>query len=781
MLKKRTAYRVIDKRVGLNGGASSQVMKIITRIASNIKFLLIFLFLTQITVEGRCSSFKEGDIRGWYTPSTVTSTPATMETPAVDPAESDSLASQEPDKLPTKKSPPRKRKNSSSESDGTPPPKKTKKQEDCVSSFNVSFLNEVLENYNDYIVSKKRGFIRDMDSDGFDLSEVVWPEDVEETLIFKTVDGAVTKYVEYKRFNSPSWGHMFPDVGQEAPIENKFALCSGLIFSTITRKIGEEPDEILAFVSMFGNGRYLVDKGILDLDFGLFTILNSIDLTKIKKVGKSMSEPRTLHRLDTHLKSIAASDIERNGLLNLLKGKLDGPILGGVKRHLVSATGPTLTIWKDFDPQEFRQLCEELYALYRAPPPKELSWVREMVIPVKDDKITSALDEKFNPQLMKMIADQNYEIPLEEDAEEANIAFFKVGVSDYVPSLKDAFDHICNPPEGITIANFRDLVIHCYTKDKQEIMNFPASYCFSFEEPGLNSKYTLLRGNWYRLPSQFEDLMSDEIKGLNVVSVEGLTEVEKIDHSPVKKNEKEKTKTKLEENYIKRIVAQSNSLFLMDQRTVTGNPTQKGVVEVCDVLSSRKELIHIKVWDEGSTSGSFSHLCQQALVSCTSLSDISFRKRARTSFVRYLTRDLFEEYLLKAAPPKSEAKIKKLKTSYMDESRKRLRNLSADRVELNNYRSLQGIYPDVQTSDVRAKVAAEVARFDKTFITNEAFNPKDYTVVLALIHKEKEANVSSLPYFARLSLRDTARSIKNLGYNVNITFINNPVTSEPTK
>ena len=78
----------------------------------------------------------------------------------------------------------------------------------------------------------------------------------------------------------------------------------------------------------------------------------------------------------------------------------------------------------------------------------------------------------------------------------------------------------------------------------------------------------------------------------------------------------------------------------------------------------------------------------------------------------------------------------------------------------------------LQLSCERRKLEEYLDKLDDLLFINKKFDPNEYMVVLALIHKDVTKPISScLPFFSRLNLRDTARSLRDLNYNVGFTFI----------
>lgn len=90
-----------------------------------------------------------------------------------------------------------------------------------------------------------------------------------------------------------------------------------------------------------------------------------------------------------------------------------------------------------------------------------------------------------------------------------------------------------------------------------------------------------------------------------------------------------------EEKYNKG-AAQADDLLLLDRRTI-GIPGSKSTIEICDLLSSSRHLIHVK---RHLGSATLSHLFAQGLVSAELLqSSQEFRQRAAEQVAKYVNQD----------------------------------------------------------------------------------------------------------------------------------------------
>lgn len=100
---------------------------------------------------------------------------------------------------------------------------------------------------------------------------------------------------------------------------------------------------------------------------------------------------------------------------------------------------------------------------------------------------------------------------------------------------------------------------------------------------------------------------------------------------PINTNERE-------DEYNKKLCTSLNNSILMDKETVRVTGMGRSSIEVCDVLTSDNNLIHVK---KNGGSSYLSHLFNQAAVSGEMLLDVNFREEANKKIGKNIFKDDF--------------------------------------------------------------------------------------------------------------------------------------------
>lgn len=123
-------------------------------------------------------------------------------------------------------------------------------------------------------------------------------------------------------------------------------------------------------------------------------------------------------------------------------------------------------------------------------------------------------------------------------------------------------------------------------------------------------KYVLTIGNWFRINRDFAQTVTRYVSQINDSTLA-------LPQCLAKEKEKD---------YNKRAAQTVGNMLCLDRKTISIE-THLNKIEVCDLLSDRGQLIHVKPWHSSST---LSHLFSQARVSGELLLlDQNFRRKVR--------------------------------------------------------------------------------------------------------------------------------------------------------
>jgi uncharacterized protein (TIGR04141 family) len=96
------------------------------------------------------------------------------------------------------------------------------------------------------------------------------------------IDGVGTFYAENSHASQPSWFSDFFGKGTAAPFTLLTASAKGVLLRTMHFE-----EEIRTFALVFGNGRFLLNEGVVEERFGLKVVLNTMVKDSIRSVDRT--------------------------------------------------------------------------------------------------------------------------------------------------------------------------------------------------------------------------------------------------------------------------------------------------------------------------------------------------------------------------------------------------------------------------------------------------------------------------------------------------------------
>lgn len=387
--------------------------------------------------------------------------------------------------------------------------------------------------------------------------------------------------------------------------------------------------KIIYFAIPFGNGKYLLNDDVIEEQFGIKVLLNSVSKNEFRQLTtsnyggnhrtKNEQMPKktdiTEFGFDIHTdflrKATAKSEEE---LFN------SNTITGG---DLLSICVPVN--YENID--DFLIKCYERYKLdnYK----KDFSWL-DNIKEVKQKHLKNQLDE----ELIKAINNNEFERVWAAVPE--NIEWEKVKEFRYKLNVEGKDDieitDIINLYVNQTISNVdalkRKRVYAISLETEESIHDWSLYNCIIAEIDYNQSAYCLTFGKWYKVNDDFATKINDYYNEI-------IVESQKYPNNPNYK----------EGDYNKMLSETFKDSILMDTKTVRVTGMGKSSIEVCDVLTKDKKLIHVK---KNGGSSYLSHLFNQASVSGEMLLDPAFRNAANTKLNKKLFDDSFnsEDYTI---------------------------------------------------------------------------------------------------------------------------------------
>lgn len=416
--------------------------------------------------------------------------------------------------------------------------------------------------------------------------------------ILREDENSITYYYPTRK-NRPEWLISYFNETQEVEISNSHAKVISLHRLAIDGK-----EKIFAIP--FGNGKSLLNDDVIEEQFGIKILLNSVPKDGFRQLNianyggdhrtKSEQTPKKTDisefgfdiYSDFLRKATAKSEEE---LFN--KNTITGGDLFGVSVPV------TIN-----DVNSFLITC---YNRYNSDKYKEnFSWL-DNIKEVKE-KTTKQL---LNEELLKTINARNFDkvwtaVPEMVDWEDISDFRFRtsqpgfddIEIYQVMNLFKDSF-----VPSIETLKNRK--VFAMSVDGDESLYDWSIYNCLIAEIEYNNNAYCLNFGKWYKVDKDFVSSINNYYNSISLSNI----------IFPSNTNDRE-------DEYNKKLNESLSNSLLMDKETVRVTGMGKSSIEVCDVLSYDKHLIHVK---KNGGSSYLSHLFNQAAVSGEMLLDINFR------------------------------------------------------------------------------------------------------------------------------------------------------------
>jgi uncharacterized protein (TIGR04141 family) len=421
------------------------------------------------------------------------------------------------------------------------------------------------------------------------------------------IDGVL--YVRRSAEKRPSWGSVLDEVAGRVIL----GLANRSSSAVLLLRVG---GDIFAFA--FGYGRHLIEQSRFVQDFGLRTALNTLDDKSLRSVDLHTLEDQPVQK-----KSQAARDSEVSVFgIDILRDVLRA-VTGVPKREvgLMQITGgdAMFSFGTEMEASDFPALARRIKGYYANEDYKtSFSWV-DNVRKVKDEASINAL----NAQLVQAVSarDPGIMVTLPEiGAWDTILGFSFTRNKDGVRPVIHSSDYIDTIPDlaRLTIESLkRDrLFVHDV---EGNITEHSVYRCIYFEIVDGDKTKVIFDGKWYEVDATFIGRIAKTLDLLQISTLK-FPAVEVWDEGG-------ESKIESEGDYNARAAA-THGYFLLDRKLVkTDRATSP--IELCDLLTPAKQLVHVKHRKGGSAG--LSHLFAQGGVAAEiMLGDKEFRKKART-------------------------------------------------------------------------------------------------------------------------------------------------------
>ncbi|KRG60276.1 MULTISPECIES: TIGR04141 family sporadically distributed protein [Stenotrophomonas] len=433
------------------------------------------------------------------------------------------------------------------------------------------------------------------------------PVDMYPTVPVVGIDGAL--YVKRSTEKRPTWGGVLDEAaGLDVPgLANRSSSAVLLV---------RVDGDVFAFT--FGYGRYLLEQSLFVQDFGLRTALNTLDEKSLRSVDLHTLEDQPVQK-----KSQAARDSEVSVFgIDILRDVLravTGVPKQGIDLEHISGGDAAFSFGIEMEVADLPGLARRIKGYYANEDyKKSFSWV-DNVRKIKDE----ALIDQLNLELVEAVTrhDPGFMITLPEiGAWDEILGFSFTRGKGSVRPVIDAADYIDNIHDlgALTVDGLKRDKLFVHDVDG-EITEHSVYRCIYFEIIDGDKTKIVFDGKWYEVDGSFIGRITETLKSIPVSALP-FPAVEVWEEGG-------KEKIESEGDYNSR-AAEAHGYFLMDKQLVKTNRTTSAI-ELCDLLTPAKQLVHVKHRKGGSAG--LSHLFAQGGVAAEiMLGDKEFRKKART-------------------------------------------------------------------------------------------------------------------------------------------------------
>lgn len=372
------------------------------------------------------------------------------------------------------------------------------------------------------------------------------------------------------------------------------------------------------FAVVFGGGKSLFANDVLEDQFGLKIVLNTVEKNNMRKIGKISIGSNHKHSQEQMPKATDISefgfDINRD-LITQVTAKSNTDYFGKVN----ITGGNIFSVSSETDINNIDEFLIKCYRKYKEERYKEnFIWI-DNIKEIKSSEEKARLDEKLIEEINNRT--ENVWLSIPEVIEWENVVGFKYNRSD--EEIYDDIDLECFlnsvrfELENVKQLSSKKLIV--VDVDEGEIDGWPIYKCLIAEIVDGENTYCLNNGKWYRINNSFVEKINNDYDQIP------LLEMDFIDYDPTGKGKY------TENEYNDELIEFLPNAILMHrvgEIPFGGGPGNK--IEVCDILTEDKCLIHVK---KNGGSSHLSHLFNQATVSAEALLDIKFRNKVNEKLI----------------------------------------------------------------------------------------------------------------------------------------------------
>lgn len=463
----------------------------------------------------------------------------------------------------------------------------------------------------------------------------------------------------------PQWTSLFADAMDVKQIGKTAGVSAAFVLKVEGRY----------FVLTFGQGgRFLIEDDVCEERFGLLVALNSVDSDSFRCVDKQSLDAIQSHTRTQSGEETTADQFGLNVEQDILKAIVGAPKESRLGSRMTGTDSLSVSVRMDLSD------LPNLLRLYKEEYEQDLSktdydWVNNITVVKSSSALIAVLEE----QLIGKFAKKDYSnlwLAIPEIIDWNLVSGFiyagRNGILNPDIDLQGFLSTLNGNPVSLDLLKHRH--IHCADADHKYVFkHWPVYKCLYAEIDHEGKKYILNDGKWFNVSVNFVERTNAEVGKIDVSSLE----------LPVYAGGGEG-------KYNKDVCDKHPAQFaLLDDKNKVSHGGGHGQVEVCDLFSIDKQLVHVKIYGKSSV---FSHLFSQGFVSGQLLQlDAEFRRKVKTKLA-----SPFSELINVESRPK-EDEFTVVYAVISDSPEKVLHLPFFSRVNLNNtWKALKGFGFNVQ-------------------------------------------------------------------------------------
>jgi len=349
-------------------------------------------------------------------------------------------------------------------------------------------------------------------------------------------------------------------------------------------------------VFSFGYGRYMVKPESYVHRFGVKVVLNSVEPNNIRKVDKLTMEEMPVRSQIQASKATDISSFSIDVYTDYMRGIVGAPrteelgnVIAGkdefkfsLKLDIKDLKDKCKMILKRFNSDKYKENYDWYDHLKAIEDPAEIGKLEIDLM----EKIQNREDEKIYLSPPEMI-----------DWIDTEFSYTKKGTKYSDLNIEDFYNYLEERNYSFNVEKLKNRKIYIH-RDNKDNETWKVYNCIIFEQTEDQTLYILTNGNWFEVDNDFVkevDQYLEEVPKSSII-------LPNYDHDN-------------EGDYNKVVGESEDNLISLDKVTPTIED-YRGKIELCDLLSDKGHLIHVKHWSSSST---LSHLFAQGRVAATSL------------------------------------------------------------------------------------------------------------------------------------------------------------------